>query len=175
MHGIKLTATFADSSRISGFLAQAEVALRAQPGDGLILLLATTAALLDPNPARARVFLKRFSKRYVAIASYQLLRALVLAEENKLGPARAVLEDHKLTSSFEALQVFPGGWTRRAWLFRQYDRIFGSSKAGSGRRGTRNAARHAARNTVKIIAGERRDKWDISLSRLAPSSTSRRY
>ena len=132
-----LSATFADSSRISGFLAQAEAALRAQPGDGLILLLATTAALLDHNPARARVFLKRFSKRYVAIASYQLLRALVLAEENKLGPARAVLEDHKLTSSFEALQVFPGGWTRRAWLFRQYDRIFGSSKAGSGRRGTR--------------------------------------
>ncbi len=108
LHGIKLTATFADSSRISGFLAQAEVALRAQPGDGLILLLATTAALLDHNPARARVFLKRFSKRYVAIASYQLLRALVLAEENKLGPARAVLEDHKLTSS-----LGPAGPSRR--------------------------------------------------------------
>src|SRR6188472_4101039 len=133
-----LTATLADSSRISGFLAQAEAALRAQPGDGLILLLATTAALLDHNPARARVFLKRFSKRYVAIASYQLLRALVLAEENKLGPARAVLEDHNLTSSFEDLQVFPGGWMRPAWLFRQYDRILASSKAGSGRRGSRN-------------------------------------
>ena len=165
-----LAATFADSSRISGFLAQAEVALRAQPGDGLILLLATTAALLDHNPARARVFLKRFSKRYVAIASYQLLRALVLAEENKLGPARAVLEDHNLTSSFEALQVFPGGWTRRAWLFRQYDRIFGSSKAGSGRLGTRNAARHAARNTVKIITGERRDKRPVAPAAAAPGT-----
>ena len=165
-----LSATFADSSRISGFLAQAEAALRAQPGDGLILLLATTAALLDHNPARARVFLKRFSKRYVAIASYQLLRALVLAEENKLGPARAVLEDHKLTSSFEALQVFPGGWTRRAWLFRQYDRIFGSSKAGSGRRGTPSAARHAARNTVKIIAGERRDKRPVAPAAAAPGT-----
>ena len=165
-----LTATFADSSRISGFLAQAEAALRAQPGDGLILLLATTAALLDHNPARGRVFLKRFSKRYVTIASYQLLRALVLAEENKLGPARAVLEDHNLTSSFEALQVFPGGWTRRAWLFRQYDRIFGSSKAGSGRRGTRNAARHAARNTVKIITGERRDKRPVAPAAAAPGT-----
>jgi superfamily II DNA or RNA helicase len=162
-----LTATLADSSRISGFLAQAEAALRAQPGDGLILLLATTAALLDHNPARARVFLKRFSKRYVA-TSYQLLRALLLAEENKLGPARSVLEDHNLTSSFEALQVFPGGWTRRAWLFRQYDRIFASSKAGSGRRGTRNAVRHAARNTVKIIAGEPRDKRPLAPAAAAP-------
>ena len=149
--GSNSTATFADPDRISGFLAQAEDAVRAQPGDGLILLLATTAALLDHNPARARVFLKRFSKRYVAIASYQLLRALVLAEENKLGPARSVLEDHNLTSSFEALQVFPGGWTRRAWLFRQHDRIFGQQGRFRGR-GDANAARHAARNTVKIIA-----------------------
>src|SRR4029079_9867123 len=86
----------------------------------------------------------------------------LLAEENKLGPARSVLEDHNLTSSFEALQVFPGGWIRRAWLFRQYDRIFASSNDGAGRRGTRNAVRHAARNTVKIIAGEPRDKRPLA-------------
>ena len=99
------------SGSYPGFLSQAEEAVRAQPGDGRILLLAATAALLDRNPERAQVFLKRFSKRYVAIAPYQLLRALVLAEENKLGSARSVLEAHGLGSKFNALQVFPGGWT----------------------------------------------------------------
>src|SRR5712671_1886146 len=80
-----LLAAFADAERTSGFLCQAEGAVRAQPGDGVILLLAATAALLDQNPERAQVFLKRFSKRYVAIGAYHLLRALVLAEENKVG------------------------------------------------------------------------------------------
>jgi hypothetical protein len=82
------------------------------------LLLATTAALLEENPERAQVFLKRFAKRYVAIGVYHLLRALALAEQSKLALARSVLEAHQLTNKFDALQYFPGGWTRRAWLFR---------------------------------------------------------
>src|SRR5258708_25701142 len=112
-----LSAAFADPNRTSGFLSRAEETLRAQPGDGLIVLLATTAALLDQNPERAQVFLKRFSKRYVAIGTYHLLRALALAEQSKLGPARSVLEVHQLTNRFDALQDFPGGWTRRAVAF----------------------------------------------------------
>src|SRR5258705_10298920 len=101
-----LCAAFADPDRASGFLSQAEEAVRAQPGDGLILLLAATAALLDRNPERAQVFLKRFSKRYVAIGTYHLLRALALAQENKLGLARSVLEAHGLTDLFNALGIF---------------------------------------------------------------------
>src|SRR6516162_6228259 len=54
-----LMAAFADPDRASGFLPQAEEAVRAHPGDGLILLLAATAALLDQNPERAQIFLKR--------------------------------------------------------------------------------------------------------------------
>jgi hypothetical protein len=64
-------AAFADPDRTADFLSLAEEAARTQPGDGRILLLAATAALLDQNPERAQVFLKRFSKRYVAIAPYQ--------------------------------------------------------------------------------------------------------
>jgi hypothetical protein len=56
---------FAEPDRNSGFLELAKEAVRAQPGDGHILLLAVTAALLDADPARAQVFLKRFSKRFV--------------------------------------------------------------------------------------------------------------
>ncbi len=129
-----LSAAFADPNRTSGFLSRAEEAVRAQPGDGLILLLATTAALLDQNPERAQVFLKRFSKRYVVISAYHLLRALALAEQIKLGLARSVLEAHQLTNRFDALQYFPGGWTRRAWLFGQYDRIFECDIAGGRKR-----------------------------------------
>jgi hypothetical protein len=99
-----LSAAFADPNCTSGFLSRAEEAVRAQPGDGLILLLATTAALLDENPARAQVFLKRFSKRYVAVSAYHLLRALALAEQSKLGLARSVLEAHQLTNRFS---LFP--------------------------------------------------------------------
>ncbi|PWT81203.1 MAG: hypothetical protein C5B58_10205, partial [Acidobacteria bacterium] len=124
-----LLAAFADRSRPSEFLPLAEEAVRARPGDGHILLLAATAALLDNAPERAQVFLKRFSKRYVATGSSHLLRALVLGQQNKLDLARSALEAQALTSLFNALSVFPGGLARQAWLAQQYDRIFERDKA----------------------------------------------
>src|SRR5437762_9780396 len=75
-----LQAAIADPHRQSGFLAIAEQAVGACPGDGHILLLAATAALLDRNCGRAQTFLKRFSKRFVAVKAYHLLRALALAQ-----------------------------------------------------------------------------------------------
>jgi superfamily II DNA or RNA helicase len=150
-----LIAAFADPDRASGFLPQAEEAVRAHPGDGLILLLAATAALLDQNPERAQIFLKRFSKRFVAIAPYHLLRALVLEEGNNLASARSVLEANGLANGFDALQVFPGGWTRRTWLFRRHDRIFGRDQAAARRRAVSNAD---TRRPVKIKASEPRHK-----------------
>ena len=135
-----LRTSFADPDRHSGFLPQAEEAVRAQPGDGHILLLAATAALLDQHPARAQVFLKRFSKRYVAIGTCHLLRALALAQENKLGLARSVLEAYGLTDGFNALCIFPGGFGRRAWLSQQYDRIFERDKAGRRKRAASEVA-----------------------------------
>jgi superfamily II DNA or RNA helicase len=151
-------AAFADPDRASGFLPQAEEAVCVHPGDGLILLLAATAALLDQNPERAQVLLKRFSKRFVAIAPYHLLCALVLAEENKLESARSVLEAHGLASGFNALAVFPGGWTRRAWLFRQHDRIFERNKAAPRKRATSEAGRSGSRTPVKRKPVEPQDK-----------------
>ncbi len=58
-----MQAAFADADRDSGFLPLAEEALAACPGDPVILMLAATAALLDRQPVRALVFLKRFSNR----------------------------------------------------------------------------------------------------------------
>ncbi len=129
-----LLAAFADPERSGGFLLQAEEAVRAQPADGHILLLAATAALLDGQPARAEIFLKRFSKRYVAVASSHLLRALALAQAGKLKFARSVLEANSLASPFDGLRNFPGGPRRLAWLSREYDRIFERGKASPRKR-----------------------------------------
>jgi superfamily II DNA or RNA helicase len=152
-----LLAAFADPDRDCGFLPQAEEAVRAQPGDGLILLLAATAALFDQDPARAQVFLKRFSKRYVATSTWHQLRALALAHENKLALARSVLEAHGLADWFDAMCVFPGGFRRRAWLSHQYDRIFERHRAARRKRVASDAARKA-RSHVKSRAGAPRDK-----------------
>src|SRR6516164_7198851 len=129
-----LRAAFAEPDRNSGFLELAEEAVRAQPGDGHILLLAATAALLDADPARAQVFLKRFSKRFVPVAPWHLLRALALGQENKLAAARAVLDDHGLADEFDVMWLFPGGLRRRRWLHGQYNRIFDRDKAGRRKR-----------------------------------------
>jgi superfamily II DNA or RNA helicase len=153
-----LSAAFSDASRASGFLSQAEEAVRAHPGSGLILLLAATAALLDQNPERAQVFLKRFAKRYIAIGPYHLLRALALAEENKVELARSMLEAHGLTNRFDALQDFPGGWARREWLFRHHDRIFERDKAHRRERAASDAGRSRIQGPVKIKPSEPRDQ-----------------
>jgi len=129
-----LRAAFAEPDRNSGFLELAEEAVRAQPGDGHILLLAATAALLDADPARAQVFLKRFSKRFVPVAPWHLLRALALGQENKLAAARAVLDDHGLADELDVMWLFPGGLRRRRWLHGQYNRIFDRDKAGRRKR-----------------------------------------
>jgi superfamily II DNA or RNA helicase len=119
-----LCAAIDDPDRKSGFLPLAEEAVRARPGDGDILLLAATAALLDQNCERAQIFLKRFSKRYVAVKSYHLLRALALAQEGKFVLARSVFEAHELDDPVDAFLNFPGGWARQAWFYSEYDRIF---------------------------------------------------
>jgi superfamily II DNA or RNA helicase len=152
-----LLAAFADRDRESGFLPQAEEAVRAQPGDGKILLLAAMAALFDEDPARAQVFLKRFRKRYVAVGTWHLLSALALAQENKLAVARSLLEAHGLTDWCDAFPHFPGGFGRRAWLLRQYERIFAREKAGRRKRAAPGAG-HAAKSAAKAKLGALADK-----------------
>lgn len=110
---------FADPHRSDTFLPLAEQAVRARPGDAVILCLAATAALFDGRTERALVFLKRLSKRYIPTNTDHLLHALALAQQNKLGPARSLLERHGLTRWHEAMTAFPGGGCRitstRSW------------------------------------------------------------
>jgi superfamily II DNA or RNA helicase len=153
-----LCAAFADPNRTSGFLPQAEAAVLAHPADGVVLLLAATAALLDQNPERAQVFLRRFSKRYVLKDCYHLLRALAHAEEHKLGLARSVLEAHGLADRHDALRSFPGGWARRVWFFRRYDRIFERGKAVRDRRAASDAGQSRVQSPVKTKPSKPRDR-----------------
>jgi superfamily II DNA or RNA helicase len=114
---------FDDPKRHSGFLELAEQAVAACPGDSSVLTLAATAALLDGKPDRARVFLKRISKRYTATPTDHLLQALTLLQDGKRLTARAQLERDGLTEWPAALRVFPAGMERMRWLAGQIDAI----------------------------------------------------
>jgi superfamily II DNA or RNA helicase len=114
----RLLAALADKNRHSGFLPLAEQAIAACPGDAYILIMAAMAALLDDQPLRALVFLKRFSKRASAPAEH-LLHALALAQLGKRGAARTLLASHGLINRSSAVRAFPGGATRLPWLMLQ--------------------------------------------------------
>jgi superfamily II DNA or RNA helicase len=146
----RLVLAFEDVRRQSGFLALAESAVGACPGDPIILTLAATAALLDEQPERALVFLKRISKRYSATPTDHLLKALALFQDRKRVAARALLERHGLTEWHAALQVFPGGRERMRWMVGQIDAIMDRAKPSPQRR---QAA--ATKSNVKPAAAPR--------------------
>jgi hypothetical protein len=145
-----LCEAFEDTQRDAEFLPLAEEALRACPTDSAILCLAATAALLDGRAERALVFLKRLSKRYIPGPSVHLLHALALAQQNKLAPARLLLERHDLYIPYAALRVFPGGRMRSNWLIDQLARIRGQQisqqrpRTGAGRATSKAAAKPRA-------------------------------
>jgi superfamily II DNA or RNA helicase len=114
-----------DPNRHTGFLAQAESALEACPGNGAILTLAATSALLDQRPEKALVFLKRFSKRYESRPTQHLLLALALFQSKKTAAARTLLEGYDLTRWYDAFQVFPAGQARFRWLAEQINAVMG--------------------------------------------------
>jgi superfamily II DNA or RNA helicase len=114
-----------DPTRHSGFLPLAEDAVATCPGDGRVLSLAATAALLDRRPDRALLFLKRFCKRYKPRAAEHLLMAFALFQKNKRGAARDLLIAHELTQWPEAFQALPVGQARFRWLADQINAIMG--------------------------------------------------
>ena len=132
----RLSQAFDDASRHSGFLALAESAVGACPGDPIVLTLSATAALLDERPERALVFLKRISKRYTATPTDHLLQALALFQDGKRVAARALLERHGLTEWHAALQAFPGGRERMRWMVVQIDALMERNQPTSQRRQT---------------------------------------
>ncbi len=112
----RLSAAFADTGCDRGFLAIAEAAVDACPGDPNVLILAAMAAILDERPERALVFLKRISKRYIATPTERLLQALALFQDGKRVAARTLLERHELTDwpalsrCFQAAGAGRDGW-----------------------------------------------------------------
>ncbi len=129
----RLLAVFADVNVHSDLLPLAEEAIAARPADAVLLLMAATAALLDERPERALVFLKRFSKRAEAPAAH-LLHALALNQLNKRAAAKALLEQHELTTWPAALSAFPGGYERLPWLIKRLEGIMGRVTPVPGRR-----------------------------------------
>ena len=140
-----LVRVLADPRRTQGFLAEAEKAERACPGNSVILLMAATAALLDGKPDKAQLYLKRYTKRYAPGLPYFLLSALALAGEKKLIAARALLERHHLTQLGSAMTAFPGGLTRASWLDDRLDAIMGRERPTRARRAQPTPARPEGR------------------------------
>jgi superfamily II DNA or RNA helicase len=131
-------------------LAKAEEAVRACPGDSIILCLAATAALLAHRPERALVFLKRLSKRYIPTNTDFLLHALALGQQKKITAARGLLLRYGLTSMTEAYPAFPGGPPLRKWLFEALGAILGEGLAGwRPPRPARTPGRVAGKATAK--------------------------
>jgi superfamily II DNA or RNA helicase len=161
----RLSEALDDPNRHCGFLAQAESAVEACPGDGIILALAATSALLDERPERALVFLKRFSKRYRARPTEHLLQALALHQSKKTVAARALLERHDLTVWHNAFQVFPAGQARFRWLAEQLDAIMGRGHAAF-RRPTAMSAKGRAKPARQLRPVDRS-------RRAAPSAAAR--
>src|ERR1700730_9627342 len=145
--GQRLLDAFANEEKTSGFLPLAEPAVQHMPADPDILCFAATAALLDGDPARAEVFLKRYAKRYVPNLTHHLLFALAQAQQNKRDMALAIITHYGLIFPYDAMRVFPGGWGRRAWLFKQHadiirkpDRKPAAVRAGRTTAGTASTA-----------------------------------
>ena len=72
----------------AGYLSLAEPALRAHPGHIGLLLAAGSAALLDGDPARARVFVKRIAKRGAQSPGADLIEGLALELAGRRSAAR---------------------------------------------------------------------------------------
>jgi superfamily II DNA or RNA helicase len=160
----RLIDAFEDPERTTGFLPLAEEALQAHPGDPVILYLAATAALFEADPARALVFLKRFSKRYVRSPTYHLLLALALEQQNRHCVALGLLERHGLISVYQALPFFPGGRTRCKWLSDRLGRIVKRGKAPVSKRARVGAYRATPKSSARLRATDP--------SRTAPRSAS---
>lgn len=167
-----LDALFADDSRHSDFLPLAEAAVRACPGDAVILCLATTAALLDARPERALVFLKRLSKRFEPTITDHLLRALALAQQKKLGPARTLIEQYALDVRANAIRAFPGGIERYSWLATQLDTILGRGKSARQKslRGSSKATlKPAMSRHVAVLPESRTSSLPVSAPSTPPA------
>ncbi len=122
-----------DPERDSGYLALAERAERAHPGDPDCLRLAAIAAVLDGRGDKAQVYLKRFAKRFHDEDWTPLILALALGAQGRLPQARAILERQGLTDWRNAARFLPGGWRRRVWLAGRIEAIMGRERTGASR------------------------------------------
>jgi superfamily II DNA or RNA helicase len=144
----------ASAKRKDSYLALAEAAERACPGDPHILSLAATAALLDGRAEKAQTYLKRYSKRYEQGRTWNLLTALALGQQNKAAAARDLLQRYALTDWATAWPVFPGGAGHRSWLMTALDTIMGRKTTMGGTRAAQGQKPSASPGTAKPVAGK---------------------
>src|SRR5260370_7545249 len=90
-------------------------------------------------------------------------------EQNKPVVARAILEHYGLTSPFEALRAFPGGWTRRKWLNERLANIFGKP----GRKPLTAPVGRTAKTSLKTAPKAAIKAAPKTASKMAPKTTAK--
>lgn len=119
---------FANFRKKSGFLSLAEQAVAKFPDDPNVLIYAATAALLEDRNDRALYFLKMLSRLDIEHKAVHLIEALTLWRQTRRTAARETLEFYDMTTTYDAMPVFAGGWTRANWLSGQLDQIMGRAQ-----------------------------------------------
>lgn len=129
-------------------LGVAEEALREHPTDPELVHFAALAALVAGKPERCLRYLKRLGKRYAPLPCDHLLRALVLIQQARTGPARQLLKAHGLNAPYFAYQNFRGGPALHTWLFTQWQQAFQQTPPPAP--ATRRTGRAATDKTGKL-------------------------
>ena len=88
-----------------------------------LLLMAALAALVVGQPDRAIGFLKRFERKYEPDKTVTLLNALALARKGYSTRAWMLLEQDRLLDPHEAVRWFVGGRIMAGWLVEQLTAI----------------------------------------------------
>lgn len=113
----RLVGAFEAQEPPTGYLPLAEQALAECPLDPDLLIMATSAALIDDEPGRAFALLKRFGKRYRSDC-VPLLTALAHELAGRRSAARLLFEKHRIDSLLAAYNRFPPGRPQLHWLHR---------------------------------------------------------
>jgi superfamily II DNA or RNA helicase len=164
----RLVAALSDTDTGSGLLSLGEEALAACPGDPVILMLATMAALFDARPQRALAFTKRLSK-YTSGPSVYLLQALAFSQTGRRTAARALLERNGLTRNLYLERAFPVSRKRREWLMQQFATILSHNDRLPVRR-RQSRSKIKARTTPGVATVDRASKARIAADATASAA-----
>jgi len=132
-------------------LQLAKNAIENDPSNGVFLILAAMAAVLQGDPRTAHRYLKRLDKKFMPSPVTPVVRAIALAQENRWPVAQQLLRKHQIvaTSACYLLPRNMTAWARR-WL-KKIERWTPEAREKSPRK-ERTRPTQRAKQTEKVAA-----------------------